>query len=72
MGKGEVVVPRSGYVPVLHQGKVKVSVETPLDLGHISEPGDAPHAYLFPLLQVGERRRHVSTPGAGRREQSAD
>lgn len=67
VGQGEVIVPGSGDVSVLHQGEVKVSVEAPFDLRHISEPGDAPHADLLPLLLVGERRRHVSTQTAGRR-----
>lgn len=70
VGQGEVVVPGSRHVPVLHQREVKVSVKTSLDLADVSEPGDAPDADLLPLLLVGERRRHVCThrSGSGRSE----
>lgn len=61
--QGEVVVPGSRHVPVLHHSEVKVSVEAPLDLRNISEPRNAPHADLLPLLLVAQRHRHVPTPG---------
>ncbi len=67
VGQGEVVVPGRRNVPVLHQGEVKVSVKTPLDLHNVPEPGDAPDTDLLPLLLVGQRRRHVSTKTPGTR-----
>lgn len=59
MGQGEVVVPGSGDVPVLHQGEVQVSVEALLQLRHILHSHDAPDADLLPLLLVCERGGHA-------------
>lgn len=56
--EGEVVIPRRGHVPVLHQGEVQVPVKALLDLGHVSETRDAAHADLFALLVVAQRLRH--------------
>ena len=67
VGQGEVVVPGRRYVAVLHQREMEVTVETPLDLRYVPESGDAADTDLFPLLLVGQRRRHGSTKTTRRR-----
>lgn len=72
VGQGEVVVPGRRDVAVLHQSEVQVSVKAPLDLRHVRQPRNAPHADLLPPLLVAERRRHVSLQHPGRGGQRAD
>lgn len=58
VGEGEVVVPGSGHVPVLHQRVVEVAVKGLLHVGHILHLSDAPHGDLLPFVQVALRGGH--------------
>lgn len=59
MGQGKVVIPRSGHIPVLNEGVVEMPVESLLDLGHVLNSRNAPHADLLPLITVRLRLAHL-------------
>lgn len=50
--QGEVVVPRSGHISVLHQRVMEMSVEALLHLADVLHLSDSANADLAPLLDI--------------------
>ena len=54
----EEVVAGRGHIAVLDQCEVQVPIEALPHLGHVSQPRNAAHTDLLPLLAVSQRLRH--------------
>lgn len=65
VGQSEVVVSRSGHIPVFDQSVVEVAVKSLLHVGHILHLGDPPHGDLLPFVQVALRGGHGAGEGGG-------
>lgn len=59
--KSKVVIPSSGYVSVLDQRKVQVSVEILLQLRNVFDARQASHRDLFSSVMVRQGLRHGGT-----------
>lgn len=63
--QSEIIIPRGGHVPVFDEREMEMPVEALANLGHITQPSDAPHADLLPFLAVGQGNGHPGWQSSG-------